>query len=145
MSALFSPVLAMFSGMTEYASKGTMQFLVELLAISLIGLAVLWLGIKRPWSKGVVTQKTTRDEQVIVKLYGRMVQHLVGKGIPKPTTTGPLEFVRTAQAKWSDANSAVASITELYCRTRFGQIPLTKEELSLAEDHLRQLMALDKP
>ncbi len=143
--ALFSPFLAMFGGMTEYASKGTMQFAVELLVILLIGLAVLWLGIKRPWVRGMVSRKTTRDEQVIVQLYGRMVKHLAGEGIAKPTSTGPLEFARMAQAKWSDANSAVASITELYCRTRFGQIPLTEKELSLAEDQLRHLMALDKP
>ncbi|HEX5544947.1 MAG TPA: transglutaminase domain-containing protein, partial [Nitrospira sp.] len=145
MSALFSPFLAMFSGITEYASKRTMQFAVELLGISLIGLAVLWLGIKRPWAKGLVGKKTSREEQVIVQLYGRMVKHLAGEGISKPPTTGPLEFVRIARAKWSDANSAVASITELYCRTRFGHIPLTEEELSLAEDHLRHLKALDKP
>jgi transglutaminase-like putative cysteine protease len=144
--ALFSPFVAMFSGIPEYASTGTIQFLVELLGISLIGLAVLfWPGIKRPWVRGMVGKKTTRDEQVIVQLYGRMVQHLAGEGISKPTTTGPLEFVRIAQAKWSDANSAVASITELYCRTRFGQIPPTREELIIAEGHLRHLMALDKP
>ena len=143
--ALFSPLLAMFGGMTEFASKGTLQFAMELLGILLIGLAVLWLGIKRPWTKGLVGKKTTRDEQVIAQLYGRMVKHLAGEGIAKPPSTGPLEFVRMARAKWSDANSAVASITELYCRTRFGQIPLTQEELSLAEDHLRHLMALDKP
>lgn len=146
MSALFSPFLAMFGGITKYASTGTIRPLVEVLAILLIGVALLlWLGIKRPWVKGMVGKRMARDEEVIAQLYGRMVQHLAGEGIPKRTTTGPLEFVHLAQAKWNDANSAVASITELYCRTRFGQIPLTKEELSLAENHLRQLMALDKP
>jgi len=143
--ALFSPFVTMFSGITEYASKGMILSLVELLGISLIGLAVLWLGIKRSWVREMVSKKAARDEQEIAQLYGRMVQHLAGEGISKPTTTGPLEFVRIAQAKWSGANSAVASITELYCRTRFGHISLTKEELSLAEDHLRHLMALDKP
>lgn len=141
MSALFSPFVAMFGGITEYASKGTMQFAVELLGILLIGLAVLWLGIKRPWAKGLVSKRTMRDEQAIVQLYGRMVKHLAGEGISKPTTTGPLEFVRIAQEKWTDANSAVASITELYCRARFGQIPPTSDELTVAEDHLRHLMA----
>jgi len=146
MSALFSPFAVMFSGMTEYASKGTLQFAVEVFGILLIGLAVLlWLGIKRPWVKGMVSKKATRDEQVITQLYGRMIKHLDREGISKPSTTGPLEFVRIAQAKWNDANSAVASITEFYCRTRFGHIPLTDEELSLAENHFHHLMALDKP
>ncbi len=146
MSALFGPFIAMFSGIMEYAYKGTIQSLAEVLGPALIGLGVLlWLGIKRPWVKGMVSKKTTRDEQVIVQLYEKMVKHLAVKGISKPITTGPLEFVRIAQAKWSDANSAVASITELYCRARFGQIPPTREQLSLAEDHLRYLVALDKP
>jgi hypothetical protein len=118
---------------------------MELLGILLIGLTVLWLGIKRPWSTGMVSKRTNRDEQVIAQLYGRMVRHLAGKGIAKPPSTGPLEFVRIAQAKWNEANSAVASITELYCRARFGQTPPTSDELTIAEDQLRRLMALNKP
>lgn len=143
--ALFSPFQAMLSGMTEYASKGTMQLAVELLGISLIGLAVLWLGIKRPWAKGMAWTRTIHDDRRIVQLYGRMVKHLARKGISKLAATPPLELVRLTRERWSAAGSAVASITELYCRTRFGQIPPTREELSLAEDQLRYLMVLDKP
>lgn len=146
MTALFSPFMALASGITEYAFKGTMQPLGKFLGFMLIGFAILfWLGMKRPWASERAWKKTTRDEQVIVQLYGQMVKHLAGKGISKPTTTGPLEFARIAQAKWSDANSAVAFITELYCRARFGQVPLTKEELRLAEDNLRHLTVLQKP
>lgn len=146
MSTLFSPFMAMFGGMAEYASKGMMQPLVEVLVPALIGLAILlWLGIRRPWAKGTVCKKTTRDEQAITQLYGRMVRHLARKGMSKLTTMPPLEFVRLTRERWSDASSAVSSITELYCRARFGQIPPTREELSLAEDHLRNLMALDRP
>lgn len=141
MGALFSPLLAIFNGTTEYAYKGTIQSLGEVLGAALIGLALLvWLGIKRPWTKGMVGKKTPRDEQVIMQLYGKMVKHLAVRGIPKPATTGPLEFARIAQAKWSDAHSAVASITELYCRARFGRMPPTTEELSLAQDQLRRLI-----
>lgn len=146
MSALFSPVMAMLSGITEYTSQGTIRPLVQVLGPALIGLAVLlWLRIKRPWAKGMACKKTTRDEQLIVQLYGRMINHLARRGISKLTAMPPLEFVRLTQERWSDAGSAVASITDLYCRTRFGQISLTRDELSLAEDHLRYLMTLDKP
>ncbi|HWF59853.1 MAG TPA: DUF3488 and transglutaminase-like domain-containing protein [Nitrospira sp.] len=145
MSALFTPFMAMFGGITEYTSKGTIQSLAELLILSLISLAVLlWLGIKRPWVKGMICQKTAHDEQLIVQLYERMISHLARKGISKPVATPPLEFVRLTRERWRDAGSAVGSITELYCRTRFGQISPTREELSLAEDHFRYLMALDK-
>jgi protein-glutamine gamma-glutamyltransferase len=143
--ALFSPFLAMLSGMAEYASKGTMQFAVELLGISLVCLAVLWLGIKRPWAKGMAWTRVIHDDRRIVQLYGRMVRHLARKGISKLAATAPLELVCLTRERWSAAGSSVALITELYCRTRFGQIPPTREELSLAEDHLRHLRALDKP
>ncbi len=144
-SAFFSPFMALFEEMTDYASKGAIQALVKVLGPVLFGLALLlWLGIRRPWVKGTVSQKTTRDEQVIIRLYGRMIRLLARKGITKLTATPPLEFVRFTQERWSDAGSAVAAITELYCRARFGQISPTREELSLAEDHLRDLTALDK-
>ncbi|HEU5407155.1 MAG TPA: DUF3488 and transglutaminase-like domain-containing protein, partial [Nitrospira sp.] len=126
MSALFSPVMTMLSGITEYASQGTIWPLVQVLGPALIGLAVLlWLRIKRPWAKGMACKKTTRDEQLIVQLYGRMINHLARRGISKLTAMPPLEFVRLTQERWRDAGSAVASITNLYCRTRFGQISLT--------------------
>jgi len=143
MTALFSPVVAMLSGMTAYVSQGMRP---EVLGPVLIGLALLlWLGMKRPWVKGMAWTRTIHDEQRIVQLYGRMVRHLARKGISKLAATPPLELVRLTRERWSAAGSAVASITELYCRTRFGQIPPTREELTLAEDHLRHLMALDKP
>ncbi|MGC4097690.1 MAG: DUF3488 and transglutaminase-like domain-containing protein [Nitrospira sp.] len=146
MNTLFSPFMALLGGMTEYVSKGSIQSLAEVLGSTLIALAVLlWLGIKRPWGKRTACKKTTHDEQLIVQLYERMLRHVARKGISKLTVMPPLEFVRLIQERWSEASSAVASITELYCRTRFGQIPPTREELSLAENHLRSLMALDKP
>jgi protein-glutamine gamma-glutamyltransferase len=146
MSALFRPFMTMLDGIAEYASKGTILSLAEGLGLALVSLAVLLLlGIKRPWAKGMVGRKTTRDQQLIVQLYERMISLLTRKGISKLTAMPPLEFVRLTQERWRDAGSAVASITELYCRARFGHISPTREELTLAEDSLRYLMALDKP
>lgn len=146
LSALFSPFMTMLSGTMEYASKGSLRSLAEVLGLALIGLGVfLWLGGKRLWVKGMASRKMMGDEQPILQVYGRMVSHLDRKGISKLTAMPPLEFARLTQERWTDAGSAVASITELYCRTRFGRIPLTKEELGRAKDQLRCLMALDKP
>ncbi len=147
MSALFGSFAAMLSGMTEYGLQGTIRSLAAVLGPALIGLGVLlWLGIRRPWVKGTDSKKKMMgDEQLITQLYGRMISHLARKGISKPAATPPLEFVCITRDRWHDASSAVASITEIYCRARFGRIYPTREELSLAEDHLRCLMALDKP
>lgn len=146
MSVLLGPLMAMFGGISEYTSKGAIQIFAGVFVPVLIGLAVLlWLRTKRPWAQGMASRNTTREEQHIVELYGRMIRYLARKGVSKLTAMPPLEFVRLTQDRWSDASSSVASITELYCRTRFGHIPLTREDLSLAEDRLRYLMALDKP
>ncbi len=145
MSTLFSPLLAMLSGVTEYASKWTMRAWAEVLGLALLSLVVLlWLVIKQPWGQGIISKKTTHNEQFIVQLYGQMTTQLARKGISRRTTMPPLEFVRFTQERWSDAGSAVAFITALYCRARFGQIPPTREELSLAEGHLRNLTTLSK-
>jgi hypothetical protein len=73
-----------------------------------------------------------------------MVQHLARRGISKPIAAPPLEFVCIVRKQWNDASSAVVIITELYCRARFGQRPLTTEELVIAQDNLRQLIALER-
>ncbi|NJN70751.1 MAG: DUF4129 domain-containing protein [Nitrospira sp.] len=78
-------------------------------------------------------------------LYKQMIKRLADKGISKTATTTPLEFVHIARIRWSEANLAVAFITELYCRARFGGIHLTEEELGVAEDRFRHLMMLGKP
>jgi transglutaminase-like putative cysteine protease len=142
---LLNPFMAAFGGMAEYVSKKITPSLVEVLGSAVIGLtALLWLGIKWYLAHGKVYKKTTLDDQLIMQIYGQMIRHLARRGIEKLAVMPPLEFVRLAHERWSEAGSAVAFITELYCRTRFGRTPLTKEELSRAEDHLRNLMALDK-
>jgi hypothetical protein len=78
-------------------------------------------------------------------LYEKMLRHLARNGMPKRAATPPLEFLRLIQQEWAEAGSAVAAITELYCRARFGHIPLTREELSLAQDNLRRLLTLERP
>jgi hypothetical protein len=56
----------------------------------------------------------------------------------------PLELIRITQEQWKDASAAVGTITALYCRGRFGQMPLTGEEFRSAQDSLRHLMALER-
>jgi protein-glutamine gamma-glutamyltransferase len=146
LTTVFIPLMSMVDGIVDYASKTTMRLLGELLGLALIGFAILlWLNGKRSWARGRSWEKTIGDERVIVQLYGQMLKHLARKGISKFTATPPHEFVRITGEQWNAASSPVAVITELYCRTRFGQIPLTREELGLAEDNLHYLIALEKP
>ena len=143
--ALFTPFVAMFGGMTEYASKGTMQFAVEVLAISLIGLAVLWLGIKRPWVKGSVSKKTTRDEQVTwCNFMDEWSNISLGKALRNRPPQDP-QFVRIAQAKGSRRELRGRLDHRILSPSSIWTNPPTSDELTIAEDHLRRLMALNKP
>lgn len=105
---------------------------------------LLWLGLRRITGTRI-DKKTIPDEQRIVDLYKQMIKHMAEKGIVKTAGTTPLEFVRITRMGWNEANSAVASITKLYCRARFGGMPLTDDELQLAKNRFSQLTSLEKP
>src|SRR5690606_40770451 len=70
-----------------------------------------------------------RSEQPpITALYKRMLRHLAQHGVVKTPATGPLEFVDLVRTRWAGALTFVATITELYCRGRFGGSRLRSEE-----------------
>lgn len=146
LNTVLGPLATGLGRVAQYLAEGNLRLVGEFLGLTLIGTIVLiWLAWKRPWTRGSRTPRTSREEQPIVHLYKRMIHHLARKGMPKPTGTPPLEFSRLIGARWVDAGSPVAVITELYCRARFGHATLTKDELLLARDHLRHLMVLDRP
>jgi len=145
LTRMLNPLATTLGRINEYAAEVNLQLLGEFLALMLIGLsAFLWLAWKRPWTSGFRPNGGRREEQAMTYLYKRMIWRLAQKGVLKPTATPPLEFIRITQEQWNDASSAVATITELYCRARFGHTTLTKEELRFAQDNLRQLMVLDR-
>ena len=113
--------------------------------MALFLIILLWLGMKGIKGRIRVDKKITPEKQPIVKLYKQMLARLADNGIAKAAGTTPWEFVHVTCRKWGEADSAVASITELYCRARFGGILLTDEELQLAKDRLTQLTSLEKP
>jgi hypothetical protein len=47
--------------------------------------------------------------------------------------------------QWAAAGESVSTITELYCRGRFGKAILTQQEIDLAYQSLRQLTLIDPP
>ena len=146
-TALFGSFMAVLSGMVTYdMSQVRMGLLGEILGFIMIGFAlVFWLGRSRPWVATSLWKKTHSNEQVIAQLYRRMRAYLDGQGFSRSLAIAPLELVEITRAHWGEAHSAVASITELYCRTRFGHIPLTPEDVKQAEGHLCRLLELPKP
>ncbi|HMS82987.1 MAG TPA: DUF3488 and transglutaminase-like domain-containing protein [Nitrospira sp.] len=146
-TALFGSFMAVLSGMvTHDMSQVRIGLLGEILGIVMIGLAMaFWLGRSQPWATTSFWKMTHSDEQVIAQLYRRMRTYLTGQGFSSSTAIAPLELVEITRTRWREAHSAVALITELYCRTRFGHIPLTSEDVKQAEGYLCRLLELPKP
>lgn len=147
MTLLFGALLTVLSGIVpRNVSQVRIGALGELLGVAVIGLAVLfWLRRSRPWVAWSLWEKGRGHELVIAQYYRRMRTYLTGQGFSNSTAIAPLELVEITRAQWREAYTAVASITEVYCRTRFGHLPLTPEDLKQTEDQLRHLLELRKP
>jgi hypothetical protein len=130
---------------TADINRDKILMFVEQIGLVLIGLCTLiWLALARSWNARFLWKRGTGDEPTITALYKQMIRYLSGRGIPKHAAMTPLELTRMTQDRWADAASAVATITEIYCRGRFSRTPLTREEIRSAQDHLRHLMALGR-
>ncbi|MDH4082841.1 MAG: DUF3488 and transglutaminase-like domain-containing protein [Nitrospira sp.] len=144
-TTLFSPFMKLFGGIPDYVFPSILRPQGSIWGLVIVAFIImLGLSVRRILARAFPDKKITQEDHRIVDLYKQMIKRLADKGIAKTATTTPLEFVHLARIRWGEANLVVASITELYCRTRFGGIPLTDEELGMAEDGLRQLTILGK-
>jgi hypothetical protein len=84
----------------------------------------------------------TARQAAAVRLYERMLQCVEARGLHKAPGATPWEFARLIAREWAEAGRFVEPLTALYCRVRFGQAPLSPDELRLAEDLLTGLRAV---
>ncbi|MEW6545257.1 MAG: DUF3488 and transglutaminase-like domain-containing protein [Nitrospirota bacterium] len=84
----------------------------------------------------------TARQTAVVRLYERMLQCVEARGLHKAPGATPWEFARLIAREWAEAGRFVEPLTALYCRVRFGQAPLSPDELRLAEDLLTGLRAV---
>ena len=146
MATLFRPIMRLLGGIPDYMFPSTLRPQESMWGlIVVVCIILLGLSVRRILAKAFPDKQMPHEDHHIVDLYKQMIKRLADNGIAKTATTTPLEFVHIARIRWGEANRAVASITELYCRSRFGRIPLTDEELGMAEDGIRQLTILGKP
>lgn len=146
MASIFSPLTRLLGVIPDQVLRGSIRPQPVILGIAVaMCLVLLWLGVRRMSGKIRVDRASTADQQRIVELYKQMIKRLADEGLAKAPSTTPKEFVHAVRMRWSEADSAVTSLTELYCRARFGKISLTDEELQQAKDRLHQLTILNKP
>nr|MBI3613976.1 DUF3488 domain-containing protein [Nitrospirota bacterium] len=111
----------------------------ELLTATLAGGGLLLLLLVTIWvwrrhrHNSRPSEFPTVRQATAVRLYNRMLQLLATRGIVKAPGTTAIEFAGLVTRDWADAGPYVAPLTELYCRVRFGQAPLSPEELQQAE------------
>ncbi|MBM4135039.1 MAG: DUF3488 domain-containing protein [Nitrospira sp.] len=107
----------------------------KLLPVGLAGgLLLLLLVIAWTWSqRRRPSMFPTLRQATAVRLYSRMLQLLATRGIVKAPGATAIEFAGLVTRDWADAGRYVAPLTDLYCRVRFGQAPLSPEELQQAE------------
>jgi predicted secreted protein len=97
-------------------------------------------GFRRATRPGVVAAQ----QAAAIRLYSRMLQVLRARGLAKAPGATPHEFARAIAREWAGAGSYVFPLTELYCRARFGHVPLSSAELARARDLLTNLRAVPR-
>ena len=75
-------------------------------------------------------------------LYDTMVRVLDRHGISKPHSAGPIEFARRVAGVRKPAEAPVMSLTDLYCRVRFGSATLTPGHRKQAQQLLADLKSI---
>ena len=146
MATILGPFTRLLGMIPDQVYQGSIRPQTGILGLTLVLLMIiLWLGLRKIVVGTCADKTIPLEDQRIVALYKQMIKRLADKGIAKAATATPFEFVHLTRMRWNEANPAVALITELYCRARFGGIRLSDEELQLARDRLRQLTMLEKP
>jgi hypothetical protein len=146
LAAFLGPLAEVLRKAARYGFDGDLRIIGGLLGLALAGLgAIVWLTWKRLWSRIFRLQATSHKKgQLIAQLYQTMIRQCARQGIPKPATATPLEFLRVIQREWNIAGSDAVTVTNLYCRARFGNSPLTQDEMDCARQSLRQMMTLER-
>ena len=93
------------------------------------------------WESRRISGPTTQ-QMVALKIYSRMLQLLRSRGLTKTSGMTPLEFANKITREWAEAGQFVTPLTELYCRARFGQIPLSPDDHAHAQTLLNHLRAM---
>jgi hypothetical protein len=108
------------------------------------GVALVLTVVIRRKQQGHLLQAgiQTVSQIAAVRLYGRMLRFLASRGVPKSPGATPLEFARLVTREWREAGRVVEPLTDLYCRARFGQAPLSHEEFKHADTLLAGLRSV---
>ncbi|MEQ1794953.1 MAG: DUF3488 and transglutaminase-like domain-containing protein [Nitrospira sp.] len=146
LSSLLEPAGDLAGRILSHVAEGNIRLMTGFLSFVVLGVGlVIWLVQRKPWNRWSRSGIVIREHAAIGQIYRGVLKQIERHGILKPRNATPQEFLRLVQRQWTVAGESVATITELYCRGRFGKVILTQEEMDLAYHSLRQLALLDPP
>ena len=146
LSSLLAPAGDFAGKLLSRVVEGNVRLTVGFLSFIALGVGlVVWLVQRKPWNRWRSSSATHGEYAVIAQIYRNVLQQIARYGIVKAEHTTPREFLLVVGRQWAAAGESVSTITELYCRGRFGKAILTQQEIDLAYHSLRQLTLLDPP
>jgi len=106
------------------------------------GLVFAWRFRHGNWWDSRRSRGPTTQQMAALKIYSRMLQLLRSRGLTRTSGMTPLEFADNITRTWAEAGQFVTPLTKLYCRARFGQIPLSQDDHAYAQTLLNNLRAM---
>lgn len=145
-TSLLAPAGDIAGRILSYVLEENIRLMSGFLSSVVLGAGlVIWLVQRKPWNGWRRHGSVICEHAVITQIYRGALKQVARNGISKPHNATPREFLRVVQQQWVAAGGSVATITELYCRGRFGKAILSQQEIDLAYHSLRQLALLDPP
>jgi transglutaminase-like putative cysteine protease len=146
LSSLLAPAGDLAGKLLSRVVEGNVRLMVGFLSFVALGLGlVIWLVQRKPWNRWRSSSTNHGEHVVITQIYRKVLKQIARYGIVKAEHATPREFLLVVGNQWAAASESVATVTELYCRGRFGKAILTQQEIGLAYQSLRQLTLLDPP
>ncbi|ULA65398.1 MAG: TGc domain-containing protein [Nitrospira sp.] len=146
LSSLVAPAGDFAGKLLSRVAEGNVRLTIGFLSCIVLGLGLaIWLVQRKPWNRWRHADPIAREHVVIGQIYRGVLKQIARHGISKPQNATPQEFLRLVRQQWAVAGESVGTITELYCRGRFGKVILTQQEIELAYRSLKQLALLDPP
>ena len=101
---------------------------------------LLLMVVARTFPAARLKLKPRSNEQAIAAhWYARMLRLTAARGFHKAASHTPVEFARQVEQQWPDGSPHIRRLTQLYCRIRFGQTPISHDDFLAAEASLQAL------
>ena len=116
------------------------QIFTWAMILLLITSTAIRFGKYRRWKWRLNPRPSARVSQSVVRHhYDRMLNIIANKGLIKQEQDTPFEFLSQVDRASAPLRTEVATVTDSFCKTFYGEKPLTKTELSETEQALKRL------